>query len=153
MQFARAVFWTYCSFPAPTGRPAVQPPEGGASELQRVSQEVLPPQQRRTGVSPEDGDKNGVDERQTVRGRVPDLNFTFPDVAKRFPPPSEVDVERGLHKLKVDLLRTYKNHKVEGANVTDEECEFIDDLARNDNIIVKPSDKCKGHFRQRGVQG
>ena len=72
------------------------------------------------------------------------MDFKFPDTNKRFPPPSTVDVERSLHKLILDIVRTYKNHKADECNVTEQEKTFINDLSENERVIVKQSDKCKG---------
>ena len=77
------------------------------------------------------------DELRAARGTVPDLSFTFPDIVKRFPPPSETQVERSLHKLKLDLVRTYKNHKAEMGSVTKQEEVFIKELAVNDDAYCE----------------
>ena len=93
---------------------------------------------------PDGGNHAGGDERHTYRGSVPNLNFRFPDICKRFPPPSNVDVERSLHKLKLDIARTYKNHTTIQDNVTADEKKFVKHLGKDDNVVVKQSDKCKG---------
>lgn len=95
------------------------------------------------GQLDDDGSVEGS-ERRAARGSVPDLNFRFPDLAKRFPPPSDVDVERNLRKLKLDVLRTYKNHKITNCNMTAKEKDFIRELGNNGHVVVKQSDKCKG---------
>ena len=96
------------------------------------------------GRQSEVGGRRRGDERHTSRGSVRTLNFNFPDICKRFPPPATVDVERSLHKLKLDVVRTYKSHKTEHCNVTTEEKAFIKELSKNKEVIVKQSDKCKG---------
>ena len=101
--------------------------------------------QRDEGATRSDGDLQADgDERHSSRGRVPNLNFRFPDTCKRFPPPSNVDVERSLHKLKQDVVRVYKNHKTAQSNATQEQIDLVTELARNQDIVVKQSDKCKG---------
>ena len=42
------------------------------------------------------------------------------------------------------MIRTYRNHKVSEQNVNVDQRKFIKDLANNNEIIVKQSDKCKG---------
>ena len=81
---------------------------------------------------------------QQRAGRLPNLSFRFPDTGKTFPEPSTRDVESSLQKLKDDLLRTYKNHRVTTQNVTAEQRDLVRELAKNKNVIVKQSDKCKG---------
>ena len=49
-----------------------------------------------------------------------------------------------MQKLKDDIIRTYKNHKAIENNVSSDQRAFIKDLANNDSVIIKPSDKCKG---------
>lgn len=97
-----------------------------------------------TGVQLDGGERVGGADRHTSRRRVPDLNFRFPDTAKRFPPPSDVDTERSLQKLKNDVIRVYKSHRTSSANVTTEEKQFIKELSQNKDVIIKQSDKCKG---------
>ena len=72
------------------------------------------------------------------------LSFRFPDTDKRLPPPSDVDVECKLRQLKKDIVRSYKNHKVTSSNVSQKQLEFLDELKKNENIVIKQSDKCKG---------
>ena len=72
------------------------------------------------------------------------LSFRFADIGKNFPEPSSAETEIGLQKLKDDLMRTYKNHKDSEQNVDLEQRRFIKDLANNDDVIIKQSDKCKG---------
>ena len=81
---------------------------------------------------------------QQRAGRFPNLSFRFPDTGKTFPEPSSRDVETSLQKLKDDLLRTYKSHKVANKNVTTEQYDSVLELAKNKDVIVKQSDKCKG---------
>ena len=99
----------------------------------------------RPGQDASGGTDDGDDNRdRQPRGCTPNLSFRFPDIGKNFPEPSNLDVERGLQKLKDDLIRTYKNHKVGTKNISTEQRQLIKDLAVNDNIIIKQSDKCKG---------
>ena len=88
-------------------------------------------------------DRDGEEEQQRS-GCAVNLSFRFPDIGKNFPEPSIPDTEIGLQKLKDDILRTYKNHKVDKENVSTEQRQFVKELAKNDSIIIKESDKCKG---------
>ncbi|XP_043195743.1 uncharacterized protein LOC122367039 [Amphibalanus amphitrite] len=72
------------------------------------------------------------------------LSFRFPDTDKRFPPPAAMEVECKLKKLKQDVVRCYKKHHVSESNVTESEMQFLDEIQKNDNVVVKQSDKCKG---------
>ena len=40
--------------------------------------------------------------------------------------------------------RSYKNHKVTSSNVSQEHLEFLGELKKNENVVIKQSDKCKG---------
>ena len=72
------------------------------------------------------------------------LSFRFSDTDTRFPPPSSVEVERKLKKLKDEVIKTYKNHKVVKNNVSEDERQFLSTLKKNDDVVIKQSDKCKG---------
>ena len=72
------------------------------------------------------------------------LSFRFADTDKRYPPPSNIEVELTLKKLKEDIIRTYKSHRTSECNVTSQERQFLKELQKNDDIIIKQSDKCKG---------
>ena len=89
----------------------------------------------------EEGDY-GNDQRR--EGCMPNLSFRFPDVGKNFSEPSSAETEKCLQKLKDDIIRTYKNHKVTKQNVDEGQRRFIKDLANDNDIIIKQSDKCKG---------
>ena len=90
----------------------------------------------------DDRDENG-EERQR-KGCVPNLAFRFQDIGKNFPESCTAETEICLQKLKDDIIRTYKNHKVSEENVDSQQRKFVKDLANNDNVIIKQSDKCKG---------
>ena len=72
------------------------------------------------------------------------LSFRFPDTDKRFPPPSDLDVECRLKKLKEDIVKSYKSHNVTRNNVTQKQQQFLHELQKNNNVVIKQSDKCKG---------
>ena len=72
------------------------------------------------------------------------LSFRFPDTNKRYPPPSNNDVELKLKKLKDEVVKTYINHKVVKSNVSDNERHFLRELKKNNEVVVKQSDKGKG---------
>ena len=72
------------------------------------------------------------------------LSFRFADTDKRFPPPSSIEVELKLRKLKEEVVKTYKNHTHVKDNVSDDERKFLRNLQKNDDLVVKQSDKCKG---------
>ena len=75
---------------------------------------------------------------------MPTLSFRFPDIGKNFPEPASTETEVSLQKLKDDLIRTYKNHKGSEQNADLAQRKIIKELANNDDIIIKQSDKCKG---------
>ena len=58
--------------------------------------------------------------------------------------------ENGLRRLKENIVRLYnkargsQDEKAAGRVLTRQERKDLEDLARNDNIVVKPSDKSKG---------
>lgn len=68
----------------------------------------------------------------------------FPDAVKKQPPPTTTKEEDKLRKLKKQVIGTFKNHKQERLNTTEEERKGLQTLKKNDEVIVKPSDKCKG---------
>ena len=68
----------------------------------------------------------------------------FPDANKRQPPLSSNDTEERLVRLKSSVLRIYKQHSNLTRNVTEEQLDGLEKLRKNDEIVVKPSDKCKG---------
>ena len=72
------------------------------------------------------------------------LSFKFADTDKRFPPPSTMDVEVKLKKLKEDVVKTYKSHKVQANNTSGKERRLIGDLRSNAELVIKQSDKGKG---------
>ena len=72
------------------------------------------------------------------------LSFRFADTDKRFPPPSSNDVELKLKKLKEEVVKTYKNHTISKYNVSDGERQFLTTLKKNEDVVIKQSDKCKG---------
>ena len=52
--------------------------------------------------------------------------------------------EEEFRQLKKRLLSSFKNHKASSLNHSTEQKTELKDLKSNDNIIIKPSDKCKG---------
>ena len=68
----------------------------------------------------------------------------FPDAVKKQPPPTTNDEESKLRKLKKQVISAFKNHKQERINTSEEERQGLQSLKKNDEVIVKPSDKCKG---------
>ena len=68
----------------------------------------------------------------------------FPDTNKRQPPPSTRQDEEKLSQLKSSIIKIYKNEKNVASNTSKEEKDALKALRDNDDIIVKPSDKCKG---------
>ena len=117
---------------APTGAAgatARRPPEADAAAVGDAA--GSPAQATGTGVGKSSSNVAG-------------LSFRFPDTDKRFPPPSTVEVECRLKQLKDDIIKTYKNHNVVESNVSKEQMDFIDKLQKNEDVVVKQSDKCKG---------
>ena len=41
-------------------------------------------------------------------------------------------------------MRSYKNHNVTESNTSEEQLQFLDELQKNEDVVVKQSDKCKG---------
>ena len=107
--------------------------------MQQLAAEV----QRDADSAEQQGEDHGLDERQGC-GNTATFNFRFPDTSKRFPPPSSREVECTLHKLKRDVVRIYKGHKLKDSNISQDEAQFVKGLSKNEDVIVKQSDKCKG---------
>ena len=59
-------------------------------------------------------------------------------------PKADAVSELKFSLLKKKVLATFKNHKSGPSNHTKKQKNELKDLKNNDNIIVKPSDKCKG---------
>ena len=72
------------------------------------------------------------------------LSFRFPDTDKRYPPPTDVHVERKLKTLKEDIVKSYKGHEPGISNVAEEQLQFLDTAQKSDDFVFKQSDKCKG---------
>ena len=68
----------------------------------------------------------------------------FPDANKTQPPPSTREEEEQLSRLKNDIMKIYRCHKSEASNISRDEQEALQSLKGRDDIIIKPSDKCKG---------
>ena len=54
------------------------------------------------------------------------------------------DMEVALRQVKRRILATYRNHRSPNPNYSRAELELLGDLARNEDVVVKRSDKCKG---------
>ena len=59
-------------------------------------------------------------------------------------PPSDAPTERSLRLLKNKIMACLKNHKTNNTNHSGEDRQALDELRSKSDIIVKPSDKCKG---------
>ena len=105
---------------------------------------TVPSRQRETAARDTSDGRDDQDESGQRRGCRPNLSFRFPDIGKNYPEPSGAVTETSLQKLKNDLIRTYKNHKIIEENIDLNERKLMKELANNDNIIIKESDKCKG---------
>ena len=69
---------------------------------------------------------------------------SFPDANKTQPPLSTKETEEQLGQLKRSILRIYKQHGDSAGNVNKRELDGLERLRKNDDIVIKPSDKCKG---------
>ena len=78
----------------------------------------------------------------------PDLRLVppFNDLSKRQPNVSDEETERTLARLKKDIMTVFNNHagKKMKPNTTAGERRALKELKTNTDLIVKPSDKCKG---------
>ena len=72
------------------------------------------------------------------------LKPRFPDNDAAVPPPASSETERTVSKLKRKLLGIYRNHRSTTLNVKPDEEKALKELSQKDDVIVKPSDKCKG---------
>ena len=72
------------------------------------------------------------------------LKPRFADNDAAVPRLAPAEIERTMGKLKRKLIGLYKNQRDVKPNVVPEEEEAITRLSKDENIIVKPSDKCKG---------
>ena len=69
----------------------------------------------------------------------------FPDQPARPAPPVQMDTERSLHSLKHKILTIYRNHRRPSEpNVSREVQGQLKELKEAGDVIIKPSDKCKG---------
>lgn len=59
-------------------------------------------------------------------------------------PKADPVTEQELSLLKKRVMATYRNHKKGNTNYSAQQMKELKDLKSNDDIIVKPSDKCKG---------
>ena len=92
-------------------------------------------------------DTGGASEATTPAQRASSqtgLSFRFADTDKRFPPPSTINVELKLKRLKEDIVKTYKSHNIVNSNVSNDDRQFLRTLQKNDDVVIKQSDKCKG---------
>ena len=92
--------------------------------------------------TPTDGSR--TEKRATGAKSKTGLAFSFPDNDKRYPPPSSRNVECTLKQLKEDIVKSYQSHKITQSNVSSEQVKFLDELKKNDDVVIKQSDKCKG---------
>ena len=72
------------------------------------------------------------------------LKPRFPDNDAAVPCLASAELERDMGKLKRKIIGLYKNQQSSKANIQPEEEEALKKLAHDENLIVKPSDKCKG---------
>ena len=72
------------------------------------------------------------------------LKPRFADNDAAVPRPASVETERTVSKLKRKILGIYRNHRVTVSNVLPEQEKALKELSLNSDVIVKPSDKCKG---------
>ena len=126
---------------APTAADTEDTAPAGDSQTVPTQQRGATASDARDGTDDRDDSGNGDGQR---RGCKPNLSFRFPDTGKNFPEPTSAKTETCLQKLKNDILRTYKNHKVTDNNTDSNERKLLKELANNDSIIIKQSDKCKG---------
>ena len=126
--------------------------ENGETSARLVSSRSRTPAERTPTSAPSTGLAD-IDTGETSEATAPaarrtstqsGLLFRFPDSDKRFPPPTNGDVERKMKRLKDDLIKTYQNHKSDHNNVSNDDHQFLKQLRSNDDIIIKQSDKCKG---------
>ena len=134
--------------PPTTGVGAAETGDGGepADQRDRTAQDGGPAERGEgtTEEAPGGTDRDGRGEARQRRGCAPNLSFRFPDLGKNCPEQSSPETEVCLQKLKDDIIRTYNNHKVSDANVNSYQRALIKDLANNDSVVAKQSDKCKG---------
>ena len=72
------------------------------------------------------------------------LRSRFADNDAAVPRLASLETERTMGKLKNKLLGIYRNHRTNRVNVESNQEQAIKDLSQKENVIVKPSDKCKG---------
>ena len=75
---------------------------------------------------------------------TPQLKPRFADNDASVPRPAPLETERAMSKLKRKLLGIYRNHRASAANVRPDQEQALVKLSHKDDIVVKPSDKCKG---------
>ena len=60
------------------------------------------------------------------------------------PPAASLPVEHEIRRLKQKVLTAYKSHKAKSPNHTKEEKMALENARKNNSVIFKQSDKCKG---------
>ena len=71
-------------------------------------------------------------------------NYPFLPTKSHQAPRADPVTELELSLLKKKVISTYKNHKMTKTNHSKEQLDQLRNLKKNDDIIIKPSDKCKG---------
>ena len=72
------------------------------------------------------------------------LKPRFPDGNASLPPAALGDIERSISTLKKKLMAIYRNHRSSGKNYTVSQRRAITQFKQDAELILKPSDKCKG---------
>ena len=67
----------------------------------------------------------------------------FPDSGACQPPQVSMEIEQNLQKVKSKILSLFQGVRKTETNISKEQREELDSLSKNENIIVKRSDKCK----------
>ena len=68
----------------------------------------------------------------------------FSDTDTRMAPTAPQPVEYEIRKLKQKILTAYKTHQTKASNHTQGEKLALEAARKDDSVIFKPSDKCKG---------
>ena len=68
----------------------------------------------------------------------------FSDTDTKMAPVASQPVEHDIRALKQRVLTAYKTHRPKSSNHTNQEKNALDVARKDDSVIFKPSDKCKG---------
>ena len=127
------------SQPPPLPQPQSQPPPLPQPQSQPQPQPPLQPQQQ-----PRPQTSQGQPPPPTQQQQHKDLKPRFPDGDCGQAPVGSGELETSIKQVKKKVLAAYKNHSKHLPNHSRAQVDALNQLARDNSVVVKPSDKGKG---------